>query len=120
MAHRRLTALLLAWLAAFGLWLAKPVWADLPQGNAVQDPAAILRDSLPMNQEDLRELQHRLESTSNDLRAKRWSALGRTVSRTQKLVATRGNSIVEAVPADQRSEAELLLNDVRSGLDSLK
>ena len=82
MAHRRLTALLLAWLAAFGLWLAKPVWADLPQGNAVQDPAAILRDSLPMNQEDLRELQHRLESTSNDLRAKRWSALGRTVSRT--------------------------------------
>jgi hypothetical protein len=38
-------------------------------------------------QEDLRELQHRLESTSNDLRAKRWSALGRTVSRSQKLVA---------------------------------
>ena len=120
LAHRRLTALLLALLAAFGLWLAKPVWADLPQGNAVQDPAAILRDSLPMNQEDLRELQHRLESTSNDLRAKRWSALGRTVSRTQKLVATRGNSIVDAVSADQRSEAELLLNEVRSGLDRLK
>ena len=119
MAHRRLTALLLAWLAAFGLWLAKPVWADLPQGNAVQDPAAILRDSLPMNQEDLRELQHRLESTSNDLRAKRWSALGRTVSRTQKLVATRGNSIVEAVPEDQRRTAELLLKEVRADLDQL-
>jgi peptidylprolyl isomerase len=119
LAHRRLTALLLAWLAAFGLWLAKPVWADLPQGNAVQDPAAILRDSLPMNQEDLRELQHRLESTSNDLRAKRWSALGRTVSRTQKLVATRGNSIVEAVPEDQRRTAELLLNEVRADLDQL-
>ena len=120
MAYRRLTALLLAWLAAFGLWLAKPVWADLPQGNAVQDPAAILRDSLPMNQEDLRELQHRLESTSNDLRAKRWSALGRTVSRSQKLVATRGNSIVEAVPEDQRSEAELLLNEVRTDLEHLQ
>ena len=41
-----------------GLAWTPPVWAALPQGNAVQDPAAILRDSLPMNQEDLRDLQH--------------------------------------------------------------
>ncbi len=120
MANRRLTALLLAWLAAFGLCLAKPVWADLPQGNAVQDPAAILRDSLPMNQQDLRELQHRLESTSTDLRAKRWGALERTVSRSQKLVATRSKTIIDAVPEEQRSTAELLLDEVRTDLLKLE
>ncbi len=120
MAYRRLTALLIAWLAAFGLWFTQPAWAGLPQGNAVQDPAAILRDSLPMNQQDLRELQHRLESTSNDLRAKRWNALARNVGRAQALVATRSNTIIDATPEDQRSTAELLLDQVSTDLVQLQ
>ena len=36
--------------------------AALPQGNAVTDPAAILRNALPVNAPDLQELQHRLQA----------------------------------------------------------
>ena len=86
MAFQRLTTWLLALVMVVGMTWASPAWAGLPQGNAVQDPAAILRDSLPMDQEDLRELQHRLEGTSDDLRAKRWSALGRGIKRTQSVL----------------------------------
>ena len=68
--------LLAVLLLAIGL-LAAPLqtWAALPPGNAVTDPAAILRDALPIDQSDLQELQHRLESTSDDLRAKRFQIL---------------------------------------------
>ena len=62
-------------LLVASLPLGAAAWAALPPGNAVTDPAAILRDALPIQQGDLQELQHRLESTSDDLRAKRWSAL---------------------------------------------
>ena len=57
------------------LLAAPTAWAALPQGNAVTDPAALLRNALPIKAPDLQELQHRLEATSDDLRAKRWPAL---------------------------------------------
>ena len=93
MAHQRLAALLVALITSFGLLVATPAYAGLPQGNAVKDPAAILRDALPFEQEDLRDLQHSLEGTSDDLRAKRWNALSRAISKTQGLLSTRQSSI---------------------------
>jgi len=99
---------------------AAPAWAGLPQGNAVKDPAAILRDALPFEQDDIRELQHRLELTSDDLRAKRWPALGKTVSRSEALLNTRRNTMLDAVPSDRRKRAEGLLEQVEQGLVALK
>ena len=63
---QRFSAWLISLLIMVGLAWTPPALAGLPQGNAVQDPAAILRDSLPMNQQDLRDLQHQLEGTSDD------------------------------------------------------
>ena len=120
MAHQRFKALLIT-LITTGLFLvATPAWAGLPQGNAVKDPAAILRDALPFEQADIRTLQHRLELTSNDLRAKRWSALGKAVSRSQALLNTRRSIILNAIPDDRRSRAEDLLAQVDSGLEDLQ
>ena len=47
------------------VFLFKPtqVLADLPTGNAVKDPSAILRNALPIRQVELQELQHKLEET---------------------------------------------------------
>ena len=120
MAFQRLSKWLLGLAVVMGITWASPAWAGLPQGNAVQDPAAILRDSLPMDQEDLRELQHRLEGTSDDLRAKRWSALGRGIKRTQSILNTRRNTIIAAVPGEDQAQAEQILDAVNSDLDLLQ
>ena len=45
-----------------------PAAASLPNGNRLKDPYAILRNSLPIDQKELRELQNKLEDTSEDLR----------------------------------------------------
>ena len=88
--------------------------AALPEGNAVTDPAAILRNALPIEAPELQDLQHRLEATSDDLRAKRWSALAGNVRRCQSLLTSRRSSILEEVgkavggPEGQASAARLL------------
>ncbi len=120
MAHQRLAALLVALIASLGFLAAKPAHAGLPQGNAVKDPAAILRDALPFEQEDLRDLQHRLEGTSDDLRAKRWSALGRSVNRSQALLTNSRNTILNAMPAAEQAQANSLLDAVTEGISAMQ
>jgi len=102
-----------------GLIPADQAWAALPQGNAVKDPSAILRNALPIEAPDLQELQRRLESTSDDLRAKRWSALVSTAKRSQALLSSKHDAMVLAVPADRRPQAETLLDQLKPELDAL-
>ena len=100
--------------------LAVPAaWAALPQGNAVTDPAALLRNALPINAPDLQDLQHRLEATSDDLRAKRWPALTSTVRRCSSLLATRKAAILDGFSADHRPEAAALLDQLEDQLQVL-
>ena len=120
MAHQRLVALLIALITSCGLLMTEPVQAGLPQGNAVKDPAAILRDALPFDQDDLRDLQHRLEGTSDDLRAKRWSALSRSLSKTQAFLTTRRSTIVASVPPASQSNADALLDNVTEGINAMQ
>jgi peptidylprolyl isomerase len=117
---QRLCGLLLSAILAIGL-LGTParVLAALPPGNAVTDPAAILRDALPIEQNDLQEIQHRLESTSDDLRAKRWSALTGSVRRSQTLLSTRRAAILASLPSDDQSQAEGLLDQLEQQLQTL-
>jgi peptidylprolyl isomerase len=117
---QRLCGLLLSAILAIGL-LGAParVSAALPPGNAVTDPAAILRDSLPIEQNDLQEMQHRLESTSDDLRAKRWSALTGSVRRSQTLLSTRRDAILASLPSDGQSQAAGLLDQLEQQLQAL-
>ncbi|MCP9927127.1 peptidylprolyl isomerase [Cyanobium sp. CH-040] len=93
------------------LLLAPAASAALPEGNAVKDPAAILRNALPVDAPRLQDLQHRLEDTSDDLRAKRWTALANTVRRSQSLLSsTRNGILADFQPADQERAAGLLDN----------
>jgi peptidylprolyl isomerase len=102
------------------LVLAVPAcWAALPQGNAVTDPAALLRNALPIQAPDLQDLQHRLEGTSDDLRAKRWPALNSTVRRCSSLLGTRKGAIVEGFSGPAQAEAAVLLDQLEDQLQVL-
>ena len=91
------------------LLLAPGAWAALPQGNAVKDPEAILRNALPIDAPQLQGLQHRLESTSDDLRAKRWKPLAGAVTRSQSLLTGQRAAILERfAPEDQAWASERL------------
>jgi peptidylprolyl isomerase len=111
-------ALLMALTLAAGAAVA-PALAALPQGNAVKDPEAILRNALPISAPPLQELQHRLEATSDDLRAKRWTALTASLRRCQALLGSKRASILEAFPPADQARATGLLDGLESQLQSV-
>ena len=113
-----LVGLLLVGLVVTSL-AAGPVWAALPPGNAVTDPAAILRDALPIESADLQKLQHQLEGTSDDLRAKRWGALSSSVRRSQGLLSTRGAAITASLPPADRESSVAALSAVAEQLQAM-
>ena len=84
--------------------------AALPQGNAVKDPSAILRNALPVDAPQLQELQHRLEATSDDLRAKRWTALASTARRSQSQLSGVRTSTLKRFEGRDTPPVEALLD----------
>ena len=101
------------------LLMAPAAWAALPEGNAVKDPAAILRNALPVDAPQLQDLQHRLESTSDDLRAKRWSALVNTVRRSQSLLSSRREGMLDGFKPGDRAAAAALFDDLEQQLQTM-
>jgi len=95
------------------------VFADLPNGNAVKDPNAILRNSLPIKQIELQDIQHRLEDTSDLVRGGRWPALTKTITKCQSLFKKYNRSILEKVKNDNKTFAENTLSDLKIDLDNL-
>lgn len=115
-----LFSLLLTLTLALGLLLpAQSAWAYLPPGNAVTDPAALLRNALPVQQSDLEDLQHRLEATSDDLRARRWGGIRSSCERTQRQLDQRQGAIVAALPQDLQSQASETLVQLKGQLEQL-
>jgi peptidylprolyl isomerase len=112
-----LLALVLGCSASFSR--VSPVLAALPPGNAVTDPTALLRNALPIDQPDLQKLQHRLEDSSDDLRAKRWNALTGKVRRAQAQLSGRRGVLLEAFQPEQRDQATALLADLETELQAV-
>lgn len=98
---------------------APAAWAYLPKGNAVTDPEALLRNALPIQQGNLQDLQHRLEETSDDLRAKRWNALAASVRRSQSLLTGDRATILQSFTPVQRDVAESKLTSLATHLQEL-
>ena len=100
-------------------WI-EPAIASLPNGNRLKDPYAILRNSLPIDQKELRELQNKLENTSEDLRGSRWSAINKATARSQFLVSNRKNQILDSIPEENKESGVTLLSNLKEDLENLK
>jgi len=119
MAYQRLLISLLTVLTATGLGWIKPVFADLPPGNAIKDPSTILRNALPIEQKDLQGIQHKLEATTDAIRGNRWPALTESAKSSQFLLNRRSKKILETIPHNKEQEANILLNDLGVNLAKL-
>jgi len=96
------------------------VLADLPTGNAVKDPNAILRNALPIKQVELQEIQHKLEETSDLVRGGRWPALTKTVTKCQSLLKKYQSTIIQELPKDKKKIAEKTFSELKENFDSLQ
>lgn len=117
-AFLQLSFALLIFLSWSGGWA--PVAAALPPGNAITDGKALLRYALPIDNKAIRDIQANIENTSEFLRARRLSAVARSVEATQKLLARKEAEIIGSVPANRQPQATALLAQLKTDLDAMK
>jgi peptidylprolyl isomerase len=94
--------------------------AVLAQGNAITDPTAILRYSLPIDNKAVRELQSAIEDISNYLRGKRWGPIEKDVKQASKILSSKNSDLLASVPADRQSKAEAAIAQIKESLEQLQ
>ncbi len=94
--------------------------AILAQGDAVTDPQAILRYSLPIDNDSVRKLQKSLEDISNQLRGKRWKGISRDLTDASFVLTARRDRLLASVPDARKLEAESLIDRLAAGTSELK
>ncbi|MGD1862178.1 MAG: peptidylprolyl isomerase [Leptolyngbyaceae cyanobacterium] len=106
-------------LTAEAATLSSPLIAYLPPGNAVTDGRALLRYSLPIDNQDIRTVQENLEGLSEWLRSKRWGPIIRDTKKINKLLGRRREEILADIPAARQALAAEYLDDIRVGLEPI-
>jgi peptidylprolyl isomerase len=94
--------------------------ASLPQGNAITDPKALLRLSLPIDNPAVREIQTNLEDISLQLRGKRWSAINGDLSQAKTILRDRTAKLLATVPESDRAAANQLIPQIDASLTNLQ
>lgn len=101
--------------------LAPPNWiAALPAGNAVTDPKALLRLSLPIDNQPVRQLQGSLEDINAQLRAKRWQNINSDIAKAAAIARDRAPELLASVPEAKQAQAQDLLAQITADLTLAK
>ncbi len=94
--------------------------AALPSGNPISNGKALLRYSLPIENEPIREVQGSLENMSNDLRAKRWGPIDKKAKAAERVLKYKSEAILEDVPEAFKPLATGLIADIEVDLEALR
>lgn len=97
-----------------------PASAILAQGDAVTDPQAILRYSLPIDNDFVRKLQGDFEDISNQLRGKRWQNINRDLKNASFILSSRREKLLATVLDERKTQAESLIEQLTTGTEELK
>jgi peptidylprolyl isomerase len=90
--------------------------AYLPPGNAITDGRALLRNSLPINSPEIRDVQASLEGLSEWLRSKRWGPVSKDIAQVERLLSRGREAILASIPDGKRAAAVSYLDDIQAQL----
>jgi peptidylprolyl isomerase len=108
----------LLWAAGFSG--ALPAQA-LPQGNAIKDPQALLRNALPIENPTVRKLQTNLEDIASQLRAsRRWGVAASDVKTAARVIELDQAKILATVPEARQPQATALISQIQAELPGLQ
>ncbi|MEM9246887.1 MAG: peptidylprolyl isomerase, partial [Cyanobacteria bacterium P01_F01_bin.153] len=94
--------------------------AALPSGNPISNGKSLLRYSLPIDNETIRDVQGSLEGMSNDLRAKRWGPIDKKAKKAQRVIEKKSDALLVGVPDSFMPEAKELVAQIGTGLEDLR
>ncbi|MBV5261567.1 peptidylprolyl isomerase [Synechococcus moorigangaii CMS01] len=94
--------------------------ASLAQGDAITDPEAILRYALPIDNQQIRNLQDSMEFMSKDLRAKRWGPIAASAKKASRVLSISQEAILADVVPGFKAQAQTLLNEMEQDVAEMR
>lgn len=94
--------------------------SGLPAGNAITDGKALLRYALPIDNQEVRQIQVSLEDISNQLRGKRWSNIASDVSKAAGIISDGSSKLLASVPEDKQPQAQALIAQMKEEVTQLR
>lgn len=89
-------------------------------GEVIKDPEALLRWSLPIENQSIRSLQSELEGAVNELRGLKWSKVESHVKRVLFLLNNQSEKILTGIPEVRESDAATLLTHVADTIPTVE
>lgn len=113
-------ALAAPWTLGPDVFTAPNTVAYLPPGNAITDGRALLRYALPIDNDEIRQVQENLEGLSEWLRSKRWGPIKRDILKVERILNRKGDRILAAVPEERRDQAQAAIDRLQAGLSPIR
>jgi peptidylprolyl isomerase len=103
------------------LGMSTPVALALPQGNAIKDPKALLRYSLPIDNPTARSMQGAIEDIAYQLRAvKRWGPAMTDLKKADLILTSKKDKLLASIEPEQQAIAEDLITQIQANVANLK
>lgn len=95
--------------------------AGLPAGDAITDGKALLRYSLPIDNESVRKMQEEIEAIATPLRIsrRRLTAVNSNLSKVERILSGKRAELLASVPGDRQPQAEALLDQIQDSLQQI-
>jgi peptidylprolyl isomerase len=115
-------SLVLVALVSIGLCGAKDMRISrLPAGNPITDGKALLRNSLPIDNPTIRQLQASLEDISAQMRAnRRWPQVNSDISKANRILQLKADNLVAGIPDSALATGNALVEQIKTDLASLQ
>ncbi|NEQ22192.1 MAG: peptidylprolyl isomerase, partial [Microcoleus sp. SIO2G3] len=123
------TSVLAVLLATLSVGLSGAWWngndqpareSRLPVGNAITDGKALLRYALPIENQQVRDVQASLEDIATQLRGKRWSSISRDVTKAAVILSDRTDKLLADIPDENKPKAEAIIAELNDGIASIR
>jgi peptidylprolyl isomerase len=91
----------------------------LPGGNAITDSQALLRYSLPIDNQEIRDIQASLEDISTQLRSKRWSSVSQDIAKAARRL-NEPEKLLADIPEEKKPQAQALIYQMDEDITAIR
>ena len=91
----------------------------LPGGNAITDGQALLRYALPIDNQEIRDIQASLEDISDQLRSKRWSSVSQDVAKAARKLS-EPEKLLADIPEEKKPQAQALISQMNEEITAIR
>ncbi len=92
----------------------------LAQGEAITDPTALLRYSLPFDNYPARKLQDSIEDIGLQLRGKRWGPIQKDLKNASRVLSSKTEELLADIPEQNREKAKELIPEIKENVNQLR